>query len=541
LEANFNDINWIGFLKSIPKKKLFSTVFYGVTRILISAAWPYLMYRYIQKQHSNTTEEIVIVTSGVSLAFILAGVASHRQSLINIAIMNDFSLKLVERMWAKMNRLEWLTFHGKNRVYFFDILMADAWRLRQGMMAWLEFIIINSIITIALTFFIAFVNRPLFILFVFCLLFTGAAHLYATTKTRPFVKRFQNAWRVQHHWIAKTADQFDLLKMGRGYAASEETNSKNTSAFLASNAAMLRAQSKYRTINQAAGNVARVVIFITGFYWVQVHYIQLTDLVLVLLIVSIVQNNLLQIPGAMHNFIEGQESGESITAFFSLPVEDQATNTPIANITRVDSVSIEGLTFNYDGKPLIEHRDIFLEKGKIYLWKGSNGSGKSTTAHILLGLLTPQGGTLIINGKQAPWATLRQLRNRFAFVNQDAPLFMGTVKENVLFGHPEAESAWGDLPSTWLSALMPDANTEDRLLGEKGEGLSGGEARRLALIREWIRSADMFILDEPLNHLDDYAINEIMREIVNIKANCIVIIISHQQGFEAIADEIRQF
>ena len=111
----------------------------------------------------------------------------------------------------------------------------------------------------------------------------------------------------------------------------------------------------------------------------------------------------------------------------------------------------------------------------------------------------------------------------------------------MLFGHPEAEKAWADLPSTWLSALMPGTKPEDKLLGEKGEGLSGGEARRLALIREWIRLADMFILDEPLNHLDDYAINEIMREIVSIKANCIVIIISHQQGFEAIADEIRQF
>jgi len=358
---------------------------------------------------------------------------------------------------------------------------------------------------------------------------------------RPFVKQFQNAWRVQHHWIAKAADQFDLLKMNRGYAASEETNRKNTSAFLASNAAMLRAQSKYRTINQAVGNVARVVIFITGFYWVQVHYIQLTDLVLVLLIVSIVQNNILQIPGAMHSFIEGQESAESIIAFFSLPQEEQAIALPNADITSIDSISINSLAFNYNDEPVIEHSDIFLEKGKIYLWKGSNGSGKSTTAHILLGLLTPQEGTLIINGKKTPWATLRQLRNRFAFVNQDAPLFMGTVKENLLFGHPEAEKAWADLPSTWLSALMPGTKPEDKLLGEKGEGLSGGEARRLALIREWIRLADMFILDEPLNHLDDYAINEIMREIVSIKANCIVIIISHQQGFEAIADEIRQF
>jgi ABC-type multidrug transport system fused ATPase/permease subunit len=540
LELNLNHIHWKGFLRFIPRKKLISTVFYGVVRILISAVWPFLMYHYIQKQHNNTTGQIVLLTCGVALAFILMGIASHRQSLININIINDFSLELVEKMWAKMNRLEWLTFHGKNRVYFFDILMTDAWRLRQGMMALLEFIVINSIVTIALTVFIAFISQPLFILFAVCLLFIGAAHLFSTIKTRPFVKVFQNAWRVQHHWIAKAADQFDLLKMNRGYTESEETNSKNTTVFLATNAAVLRVQSKYRTINQAVGNVARVVIFITGFYWVQNHYIPLTDLVLVLLIVSIVQNNILQVPGAVHNFIEGQESATSIMAFFSLP-EEEYTDRLSADIAHVDNISIKGLTFGYADKLIIEHTNIFLEKGKVYLWKGSNGSGKSTTAHILLGLLTPSQGTLIINGKETQWTTLRQLRHRFAFVNQDAPLFMGTVKENVLFGHPEAKQAWNGLSSTWLSALMPKTNNEDILLGERGEGLSGGEARRLALIREWIRPADLFILDEPLNHLDDYAINEIQREIVAIKPNCIVIIISHQQGFEAIADEIRQF
>jgi ABC-type multidrug transport system fused ATPase/permease subunit len=527
-------------LRSIPKKKLISTVFYGITRILVSAAWPWLMYHYIQKRHDSSTSQIMIIIIAIVAAFVLTGITSHRQSLINVSIMEEFSLKLEERMWKKMISLDWLTFHGKNRVYFFDILMADAWRLRQGMMALLEFIIINSIVTCSLTLFIAFISWPLFVLCAVGLLLVAVAHSYSTFKMRPFVKHFQNAWRAQHYWIAKAVDQFDLVKLDRAYKESEEINSKNTTAFLASNSSMLRAQSKYRTINQAAGNIARVIIFITGFYWVQIHYVPLTDLVLVLLIVSIVQNNVLQLPGAMHSFIEGQESRNSLIDFFSLHEEELPL--VATEIARVDSIFVEGLTFNYNDKPVIDNNDVFLEKGKIYLWRGGNGSGKSTTAHVLLGLLTPQRGTLTINGKKSDWAILKQLRNRFAFISQDAPLFTGTVKENILFGLPDAENAWNKIPSTWLSALLPgNNNAEHRLLGERGEGLSGGEAHRLALIREWIRSADMFILDEPLNHLDDYAINEIKREIINIKANCIVIIISHQQGFETIADEIKQF
>jgi ABC-type transport system involved in cytochrome bd biosynthesis fused ATPase/permease subunit len=80
-----------------------------------------------------------------------------------------------------------------------------------------------------------------------------------------------------------------------------------------------------------------------------------------------------------------------------------------------------------------------------------------------------------------------------------------------------------------------------RSVGERGEGLSGGEAKKIALIRETLRSSELLILDEPLNHLDEFSIQEITREVLKIKQNTIVIIISHQNGFESIADKIIEF
>ena len=111
-----------------------------------------------------------------------------------------------------------------------------------------------------------------------------------------------------------------------------------------------------------------------------------------------------------------------------------------------------------------------------------------------------------------------------------------------MFGHPEPQLAWENLQTSWLYRLLPRAHQEGaRRVGERGEGLSGGESKRIAFIRELLRSSELLILDEPLNHLDEYVIQEIEREIVNIKAETIVIIISHQLGFERLADEIREF
>lgn len=92
-----------------------------------------------------------------------------------------------------------------------------------------------------------------------------------------------------------------------------------------------------------------------------------------------------------------------------------------------------------------------------------------------------------------------------------------------------------------LYRLLPEAHQEGaRWVGERGKGLSGGESKRIAFIRELLRSSEILILDEPLDHLDEYVFQEIELEIVNIKAETIVII-SNQFGFERLADEIREF
>ncbi|MNL04262.1 Lipid A export ATP-binding/permease protein MsbA [compost metagenome] len=406
----------------------------------------------------------------------------------------------------------------------------------------LESIIINGLIAGVLSLFILFISWQLFLVCFGGLLLMAIGYYISTKKNRPLLKQFHMAWRDQHHWIAKCVDQFDLIKMGRAYDASIAANLKNSNTFLEVNSNMLTCQAKWQNINQLIANVVRIGVFVIGIYWVRLGVVGLEDLLLVLLVVSMVQSNVMQIPSALNSFIEAQEALKTISNFFSLKDEEDDAHYSINDQEPISKITIRDLSYGYDEKPTIDSINIDLEVGKIYLWRGRNGSGKSTAAHVLLGLLYPDRGSLIINDEFRDWKDLRFLRKRFAFLNQDSPIFMGNIKENTLFGHPHPEKAWGMLQTTWLSGLLPKSDQiSDRLVGDRGEGLSGGEAKRIALIRELLRSSELLILDEPLNHLDDYAINEIKREILTIKATTIVIIISHQVGFESIADEIKEF
>lgn len=531
---------WYRFLHLIPGRQLTFSILYGILRIVVATVWPFYLYRSIKKIGINANNQILADITLIVALLTIGAIAAHLQSRINISLLKAFTLDLIDRIWRKMNALNWLTFHGKNRVYYFDMLMVETWRLRAGMAALLESLIINSLIAGILSLFIVFISWPLFLACLGGLLLMGTGHYISSRKTRPLLKQFHTAWRDQHLWVAKCVDQFDLIKMDRAYHASAATNMEKSGVFLASNSALLANQAKWRNVNQLVANIVKIGVFIIGLYWIRSGVVGLDDLLLVLLIVSIVQGNISQIPSALSNLLEARESLKTISAFFAL--NDEKIDKQQLSVEPLRKIVIRDLSYSYGDKPVIDHADIDLEAGKIYLWRGVNGSGKSTAAHILLGLLHPEHGSLRLNDRIADWKELAQLRNRFAFLNQDALIFMGSIKENALFGHPHPDQAWKKLQATWLSGLLPkDSLDGSRLLGERGEGLSGGQAKRIALIRELLRSADLLILDEPLNHLDDYAINEIKREIQEIKTNTIIIIISHQAGFESIADEIKQF
>ncbi len=531
----------LNFLKLIPNRQLLLSVFYGTLRIVVATVWPFFLYRSLQKVGVDANSGIVVNIIVMALLLLFGAVATHLQSQTNIRILKGFTLELIDRIWKKMNALDWLTFHGKNRVYFFDMLMVETWRLRAGMAALLESLIINSLIAGILSFFIAFISLPLFLACLTGLLLMGIGHYISTRKARPLLKNFHAAWRTQHLWVAKCVDQFDLVKMGRGYDTSALHNLEHSGVFLDANAEVLTNGAKWRNINQLIANVVRIGLFVLGIYWVRTNVVGLDNLLLVLLILTIVQSNIAQIPTALSNFMEAEESLVSVTAFFKLE-DESAGAPPPEELVPVRKIAIRNLSHSYAGRHPMPYADLELERGKIYLWRGANGSGKSTAAHILLGLLPPGQGSITINERSSTWQELAQLRSRFAFLNQDSPIFMGSIRENALFGHKEEEQAWGHLQHTWLSGLLPKGDPAGRrLVGERGEGLSGGQAKRVALVRELLRNADMLILDEPLNHLDDFAIGEIKREILALKAQTIIIIISHQNGFESIADEIRQF
>lgn len=150
--------------------------------------------------------------------------------------------------------------------------------------------------------------------------------------------------------------------------------------------------------------------------------------------------------------------------------------------------------------PLLRNVQLRVEPGERVAILGESGAGKSTLLHLLLRLEDPLGGQVRYAGVDARACAQADWHRRIALLSQDAPVFLGTLRTNLLIGDPQAGDAelWRALDAARLGEFvrgLPDGL--DTWAGETGSLLSAGQARRLCLARALLSPADVIVLDEP--------------------------------------------
>jgi ATP-binding cassette subfamily B protein len=148
-----------------------------------------------------------------------------------------------------------------------------------------------------------------------------------------------------------------------------------------------------------------------------------------------------------------------------------------------------------------------------------------------LRLLGPDSGEVLLDDAPIQWYRLSSYRDRFAYVPQDIQLFGATVRENVLYGRPDASSQ--EIEEAARLALLDEVverlpDGYDTVLGEAGATLSGGEARRLMLARAALRHARILLLDEPMAGLDPQARPVVARAIRQMAAGRTTLVVTHE-------------
>jgi len=177
------------------------------------------------------------------------------------------------------------------------------------------------------------------------------------------------------------------------------------------------------------------------------------------------------------------------------------------HISSFSSLCFEDVCCHYLDKPdpVITDCSFELAQGERMLILGGTGSGKSTIANLVLGLLLPTKGEIKVNGVNIANLDIKSLRDVVAYVPQEPLLFGGTVKDNILFAVGEASEIEYNIAVKTSQLESEIANFPDKhqtLVGNRGLGVSGGQKQRLTIARALIKRPELLILDDITASLD---------------------------------------
>jgi len=170
---------------------------------------------------------------------------------------------------------------------------------------------------------------------------------------------------------------------------------------------------------------------------------------------------------------------------------------------------------------------------------GPSGAGKTTMFSLMLKFLHPDGGDLLLDGVPFSQLSIEDVRKRIVYVEQDAPLLPGTMRENLRYTHPDADedALWAALRTVRMEErvrAMPDG-LDSRVFGT---AVSGGERQRIALARALVTDPEILLLDEATAQLDGLTESAIQEAIARIAAKGAVVTIAHRLSTVIDADQI---
>lgn len=210
----------------------------------------------------------------------------------------------------------------------------------------------------------------------------------------------------------------------------------------------------------------------------------------------------------------------------------------------IDHISIKGLSFSYGKDNVLNEIDCEFEKGKIYIIRGDNGSGKTTFINLLAGMYSgTYEQSIAIDGVRMDHVDLDYYRNHLvAFAEQNTPLIAGTLADNIAL---DRKYDFADVRIHKLERMFSLDNISNHTpdvykvnINDKNSNISGGEKQKIALIRAFMKDAPMMIFDEPTSALDAGSRKEFCEYIQKVKKDKIIIIVTHDEYLMACGDVI---
>jgi len=269
------------------------------------------------------------------------------------------------------------------------------------------------------------------------------------------------------------------------------------------------------TITGFLVQLTTVLIVIYGVFMIKDLELTMGGLIGIVILAARTVSPMGQVAALLTNYSDAKSAYDVINTITSQPMERLADQHFIERETFQGKIEFKNVTFSYPESdvPALKDVSFVIQPGEHVGIIGRIGSGKSTIEKLILKLYDPDEGSILIDDVDIAQIDPARLRKYIGYVSQDITLFRGTVKDNILYRAP-SESDEKLLRVARLSGVEEFVKRHplgyNMPIGERGQGLSGGQRQSIGIARALISDAPVMLLDEPTNALDQLSESRLM-------------------------------
>lgn len=541
-----DDWKWIF---SYSKKYRWIVVFYSILGIVgstLSIGTAYvsriLINIVVEQQYERLWILISVMVGMLFLTLLLSSLNSYISTRISIYVNNDIQAGIFDRiMDARWKELS--SYPSGDLLNRFN---GDVGTIASNAINWIPNLIIN-IYTFIATFIvlwrmdyimalIAFISAPILL---------GMSR-FIMRRMKEYRKRVLELNSKMMSFEVETFYNFDMIKSFGVFGYYSKKLREWQQRYKKFNLDYNRFEIKANILLTLVSNLVSTSAFAYCLYRLWTGQILYGDMTFFLQQRSALSNRFNSLVGTIPGMLNSSVSAHRIRELMDLPREEhdpQKAEMLEKQAGKGITVCVNGVTFGYDeSKNVYDNTDFRVSSGEIAAVIAESGGGKTTLIRLLLGMLEPQKGSVALkSGSGDTFPMNSDLRRFFAYVPQGNTLFSGTVAENMRVVN---ENATDDdiinslkIACAWdFVEKMPEGINS--VLGERGRGLSEGQAQRISIARALLRKAPILLLDEATSALDYDTEKQVLNNIMKSHPDRLIILSTHRPAALRLCDRI---
>lgn len=402
-----------------------------------------------------------------------------------------------------------------------------------------------------------YIDWPLFLIVVSVILVVGVVFTYASSKIQTYSLAAQNALGGLSADVERTVLATRTIRSSCAEKTVVDGLTAHAQEVRRNGLSEARAEAILSPVSNLAVQLLFLVIVGVGVLRVSNGSLSIADLASFLILLFMLINPVAQLTNGVVTVRSAMGAMARIQELLDDRDEsapERAVNTrhaggssypprvPPLNEPNVDStLRFEDVSYRYSpNRPVLQDASFIVEEGSRTAIVGSSGAGKSTVLSLLEAFYPPESGTISFGATDITSMAKADLRTRISYVEQDAPILAGSVRENLLLGAPDAtdEECLEALASVNLAERFTTANGLDTELGERGVRLSGGERQRLAIARCVLRKSEVMLFDEPTSSVDSMNEKAILDVLNSTSRRATILVVTHRLSSIAAFDSI---